>query len=278
MVSDEITQQYESLSKTHKLIANYVLKHQTETSYFSIKELSEVTGAGEATIIRFCIKVGYAGYPEFKAALRNELAEKGSITDRLRRSYKVYEGRGAGIVQMLQDDIGRIEKTISNLDMNMFFEVCEKIILAKKIYILASRSAASLGIFFQYYLNMALGNVELISDMGCTADQLCELNSNDVVIGITFIRYTRSTVDLFQYAKEQGAQTIAITDSPVSPLIRWADKYLLTDTSMPSYLDSFVAPLALINAILAEIGRNKNVELEKRITDLDNFYKKHDIF
>ena len=278
MIKDIIKEQYESLSKTHKMIAGFVLKNPVDTSYMNIKELSKKTGAGEATIIRFCTKLGFDGFPELKAALRKDLEEQGSITRRLKESYKVYEGRGKGIIHMLQDDIKRIENTINSIDMDEFFDICDRIILAKRIYIIASRSAASLGQFFQYYLNMALGNVELISDTGCMADRLIDLNSNDVVIGITFERYANSTVRLFEFAHEKMAQTIAITDSSISPLLKYTDKYLIAETAMPSYIDSFVAPLALINAILAEIGRNRNVELEKRISDLDDFYKKYEIF
>ncbi len=278
MISEIISEKYDSMSKTHRVIANFVLKNLTDTSYMSIKELSERTGAGEATIIRFCTKLGYEGYPEFKSALRYELSTKDSITNRLRESYKAYEGRGAGIAQMLQDEMRRIEKTLADLDMSAFFDICNRLTKASKIYIIASRSTASLGSFFQYYLNMALGNVELISDMGCKSDLLCSATKDDVVIGITFYRYTKGTVELFQYAKEKGANTIAITDSQVSPLIQFSDVYLLADTSMPSYLDSFVAPLSIINAILAEIGRKGNIHLEKRIEELDGFYKKYDIF
>ncbi len=278
MVSKIITDTYDSMSKTHKQIANYVLRNMTDTSYMSIKELSEKTKAGEATIIRFCIKLGFEGYPEFKKAVKDELRNSGNITDRLRESYEAYEGRGEGIIQMLQDDIRRIENTISNLNIDEFFEICDAILSSKKIYIIASRSAASIGSFFQYYLNMTLGNVELITDMGCGADKLSSIGEGDVAIGISFVRYAKSTVNLFRYSHEKGAATIAITDSKVSPLVKYSDRSIFTDTAVPSYIDSFVAPFSIINAILFEIGRQKNVELEKRMTELDNIYDKFKIF
>lgn len=278
MIRDLLMENYDSLSKTHKRIANYVLTNPMDTSYLSIKELSERTGAGEATIIRFCTRLGFEGYPEFKNALREDVAQKSNITERLRESYQAYDERETGILQMLQGDMTRIENTMAQMDMQQFMSVCNELILAGHIYILASRSAASLGMFFQYYLNMALGNVELISDGNIRSDCLVDLSSKDVVVGISFSRYARQTVDLFEYAHDKGARTIAITDLPISPLIKYADRYLLAETSMPSYLDSFVAPLSLINAILTEIGRNRNVELEQHIAELDNFYKKQGIF
>ena len=172
----------------------------------------------------------------------------------------------------------RIQDTFENLDMDTFFRTCQEIILAKNIYILAARSAASLGSFFHYYLNMTLGNVRLIDNMDCSADSLCDIKSDDVVIGITFRRYAKTTIDMYKYAFEKGAVTIGITDSPISPVVKNSKYYFLTDTSMPTYLDSFVAPLTLINAILTEIGRNRNIELERRLSQLDDFDKKFDIF
>lgn len=278
LISELITEKYESLSKTHKVIAKYVLEHTTETSYLSIKELSERTGAGEATIMRFCTKLGFDGYPDFKTALRDDLADRGNIALRLKESYKVYEGRGEAVMKMFQDDMDRIQRTLDQMDVDEFFRVCDELILAKRIFIITGRSSSSLGMFFQYYLNMTLGNVQLITDMGCNADQLVDLNGNDVVVGISFARYTKSTVELFRFAKEKGAKTITITDSPVSPMKKYADLCLLSEAFLPSYIDSFVAPMALLNAILTEIGRNRNVQLEKRLSELDAFYKEYNIF
>lgn len=278
MVSEVIAEKYEIMSKTQKKIANYVLKNITDTSYLNIKELAEKVGAGEATIIRFCTFLGYKGYPEFKNDLRNQAREQSGIKERLRKSYDTFDGKEAGIARIFHDDINRIEATLDNLNMNDFFSVCQELILARKIYIVASRSASALGQFFQYYLNMALENVVLITDMDCAADVLCRVNEEDVVIGITFSRYSTTTINLFHYASEKNAKTVAITDTAVSPIIKYAGYVLLAETAMPSYLDSFVAPLTLINAILTEIGRNKNIELEHRITELDRFYDKFSVF
>lgn len=278
MVNTRIEEKYEAMSKTQKKIAAYVLNHITDTSYLNIKELAERVGAGEATIIRFCTFLGYKGFPDFKNSLQELAKEQNSIKDRLRKSYDVYDGKEAGIAKNFHDDMERLESTLSNLNMDSFFAACQEIILARKIYIIASRSASALGQFFQYYLNMTLGNVVLISNIGCEADLLCDISSEDVVIGITFNRYSKITVELFQYAFEKGANTMAITDSSVSPLCKYANRYFLTETSMPSYLDSFVAPLSLINAILTEIGRNRNIELEHRISELDKLYNKLTIF
>lgn len=278
MVKDIIAEKYDSMSKTHKKIANYILGNITESSYSTINKLANEIGVGEATVIRFCTFLGYKGYPEFKEALKESAQEQNGIKDRLRESYEAYGGKESGIVRVFRDDMARIENTLGSLKIEDFFEICQQIILARKIYIIACRSAASLGQFFQYYLNMTLGNVELITDQGNHADRLCDVEANDLVIGMTFSRYSKRTVELFRYSSGKGAKTVAITDFMVSPLIKYADFYLLAETSMPSYFDSFAAPLTLISAILTEIGRNRNIELEHRVAELDKFYNEFNIF
>ncbi len=278
MIREEITEQYENMSKTQKKIANFILNNITAVSYYNVQQMAKEVGTSEASILRFCTFLGYKGYPEFKAEIQKLAKEQISIKERLEISYNAYDDKEAGIAEIFQHDAKRIQNTLSQLDMDTFFKACQEIILAKRIYIVASRSASSLGQFFQYYLNMTLGNVELIHSLDCRADLLCDISKNDVVIGITFNRYSKITDKIYKYAYENGAVTIAITDTIVSPVIKHSKYYFLTETAMATYIDSFVAPLTLINAILTEIGRNRNIELERRLSKLDMFGKEFDIF
>lgn len=278
VLKEEIAENYEKMSKTQKKISNFVLQNITAVSYYNIQQLAKEVGTSEASILRFCTFLGYKGFPEFKGAIQKLAKEQISMKDRLEISYKAYDDKEAGIAEIFRHDIDRIQNTLNQLDMDIFFKTCQEIILAKKIYILAARSASALGQFFQYYLNMTLGNVELITSMDCGADLLCDVSKEDVVIGITFSRYSRITEKMFRYAYENGAVTVAITDTLLSPIIKNSKYYFLTETSMPTYIDSFVAPLTLINAILTEIGRNRNIELECRLAKLDAFGKHFEIF
>ncbi len=277
-MKEKIVEHYEKMSKTQKKIANYVLQNITAVSYYNIQQLAEAAGTSEASILRFCNFLGYKGFPEFKKEVQTTAKAQLSMKDRLEISKKAYDEKESGIAEVFRQDIRRIEHTLDRLDMNVFFEACQKIILARKIYILAARSAAALGLFFQYYLNMTLGNVELITSMDCGADKLCELSGEDVVIGITFTRYSKVTEEMFNYAAERGAVTLAITDLEISPIVKNAAYCFLTETSMPSYIDSFAAPLTLINAILVEIGRNRSIELTNRISKLDAFSQHFQLF
>lgn len=278
MIKDTITEKFDEMSKTQKKIANFILRNITAVSYYNIQQFAKAVGTSEASILRFCTFIGYRGYPEFKNDIQAAAKEQISMKDRLEISRAAYDEKEAGIAEIFRQDISRIQHTLEQLDMDTFFAACQQIILAKRIYILAARSASSIGQFFQYYLNMTLGNVELITSLDCRADLLCDVSKDDVVIGITFNRYSSVTDEMFSYAYSQGAVTVAITDSELSPIIKNSKYHFLTDTAMPSYIDSFAAPLTLINAILVEIGRTRSIELSDRMSKLETFSKKFGIF
>ena len=273
-----LAEKYEEMSKTQKKIANYILKNMTGVSYLSIQKLAQEIETSEASIIRFCTFLGYKGFPDFKEELQKMTKEEISMRKRVEISYKAYNEKEAGIAEIFEQEKGRIQATLEQLKMDDFFATCNKLILAERIFIIASRSAVALGDFFTYYLNMWRSNVTMITDMNHTADMLSTVNNRDVVIGITFDRYSRITAEMFRYAAEKKAVTVAITDTMLSPVIKSADYYFLTETSMPTYIDSFVAPLTLINAFLTEIGRNRNLELGQRMQELEEFHDHFHIF
>ncbi|WP_019543858.1 MurR/RpiR family transcriptional regulator [Selenomonas bovis] len=278
MLNDRIKEKYDTMSKTQKKIANYVLQNVTDASYLNVKKFSQFVGVSEASIIRFCEFLGYRGFIELKKELQSLSKQENSMRERVRKSYKAYGEKEAGVVDVFHDDILRIENTLTKLDMESFFQACNEIVLANHIYIIAFRSANALGRFFQYYLNMALGNVTLISNDDCDVDGITKATPQDVVIGITFNRYTSRTVKLMEYSANKGCKQIAITDSTVSPIVKFSSFHFYAETSMPTYLDSFAAPLTLINAFLTVIGRMRNVELEYRVSELDQFYKEFHVF
>jgi DNA-binding MurR/RpiR family transcriptional regulator len=149
---------------------------------------------------------------------------------------------------------------------------------AKRVYIVANRSAVSLGIFLQYYLNIILGNTELLRSVESATDHLNKLSQSDVVLGISFSRYTNSTVEIFSYAKDVGAKTIAITDNHFSPLIKYAQISLTASSQIPTFIDSFVAPLSLINALITIVGREKGDDFCDRLLNFEKIWERFDIF
>ena len=277
-IYEAIAKKTDVMSKSQKKIAEYILMNRDTVAFMNVKKLAREADVSDASITRFAAFMGYKGYPQLRNDLREKTREQLSIRDRLAISYDEYNENDAGIAKIFNEDANRIKATLSNLDFNTFHMVVEKILAARKIYIISGRSAAALGKFFHYYLNMVLGNVEQISASDGKEMIMYDICEKDVVIAITFSRYTKKTVELFNYAQKKGAENIAITDSMTSPVIKNAKYYFLMETQLNTYLDSFVAPLSLINALLTYIGRYKNMELEEKFSELEEIWDEFDIF
>lgn len=277
-VYDRIAKKIDDMSKSQKKIARFILGNRDDVAFMNVSELASAADVSEASIVRFALFMEYKGYPQLQNDLQNSARERLGIRDRLTMSYAEYDENDAGIAKIFNEDINRIQRTLSMLNFDNLHTVIEKLLGARKIYIVCGRSAVALGMFFQYYLDMAMGNVELISSFDGNEEKMYDICNEDVAIAITFDRYTRKTVELLDFAKERGAITVSITDTMVSPVIKNSQYYFLTDTRLDSYLDSFVAPLSLINAILTYIGKCKNSELEDRLSKLENIWQSFDVF
>ncbi|WKB35890.1 MurR/RpiR family transcriptional regulator [Terrilactibacillus sp. S3-3] len=190
----------------------------------------------------------------------------------------VYDEKERGIHEVFQDDMNNIQATLEKLDTDAFYKTVNALLNAKKIYIIANRSAVSLGIFLQYYLHMMLDNVELLQSIENNAEKLYNLSQDDVVVAISFSRYTNATIKMFAFAKKSKALTIAITDHLLSPLIPYADISLTASSRMPTFIDSFVAPLSLINALITFIGKKKKEAFYDRLEALEKTWRQFNIF
>lgn len=277
-IYDKIAKKTDSMSKSQKKIAEYILNNSTGVAFMNVNELAKEAGVSEASIIRFSTFMGYKGYPQLQSELREKTREKLSIKERLAISYDEYDEEDAGIAKIFNEDANRIMHTLEGINFETFHNVIDNILKAKRIFIICGRSASALGTFFQYYLNMVLGNVDLITSFDGHEERMHNISKEDVVIAITFSRYTKKTIDLLEYADRKGAITVSITDCMTSPVIKLSKYYFLTETQLNTYLDSFVAPLSLINAILTYIGKYKNKELEERFNSLEIMWNEFEVF
>ena len=277
-VFQRIAEKVPEMSKSQEKIASYILENPNTVPFFTVSKLSKKAGVSEATVVRFAVFLGYSGYPELQQDLQNSVQKQLTTTERLKMSSEVYEGKEQVIYDIFQDDIDNIKSTMEKLDIDAFSRAANLILQGEKVYISANRSAASLGVFLQYYLNIILGNTELLGSIESFSDRLYQLSEKDVVIGISFARYSVGTINMVKFAKEQGATTIVITDNLKSPLIPYADIYLTASSQMPSFLDSFAAPFSLINALLAFIGRERMQDVEDRLEKLEEVWGKFGIF
>ncbi|MEK4200202.1 MULTISPECIES: MurR/RpiR family transcriptional regulator [Cytobacillus] len=273
-----IADQFPVMSKSQKKIATYMLDHKNEIPFLTVAKLAKSTKVSEATVVRFAVFLGFTGYSELQQHMQSSIQKQLTTTERLKMSSDVYEHEREGVVSLFQDDIANIQLTMEKLDEKQFMQAAQYILAGRRIYISANRSARSLGVFLQYYLNIILGHSELIGAADTVSEQLFKLDKHDVVIGISFARYSMNTIEQVQYAKENGAKVIAITDHLTSPLVPYADVVLTASSKLPTFIDSFTAPLSLINALIVYLGKERTEVVEERLEKLEDLWERFDIF
>ncbi|WP_101845245.1 MurR/RpiR family transcriptional regulator [Halobacillus sp. Marseille-P3879] len=267
-----------AMSKSQLKIAEYILENPNAVSFLTVGKLAKVTGVSEATVVRFATFLGYTGYTELQQEVQASLQHQLTTSERLKISKQVYDEKEKGVDEVFRDDMANIKATMEELDVEDFHKAVNYILNAETIYIFANRSAMSLGVFLHYYLSMILDDVKLLHSVETASDSLYHINKDDVSIGISFARYTKSTTELFSFAQEKGAKTIAITDNLVSPLIPYADVPLKASSQMPTFIDSFAAPLSLINALITFVSREKQEDIHERLEELEDIWRHFDIF
>ncbi len=243
-----------SFSKGQKKIAAFIEEHYDAAAFMTAARLGEVVGVSESTVVRFATQIGYEGYPYLQKAMQELIRDKLNSIQRI----EVTTGRigDSDVVEsVLNQDIEKIRRTIEEVSREDFSAAVQAIINAKNIYIFGAKSASYIASFFGYYLDLIFGNVHLLNSNSKTTtyEKLFRIGEGDVMIGISFPRYSIMAVDTMRFAHERGAKGIAITDSMISPLVNQADYVLLARSDIASVVDTLVAPLSLINALLVAI-------------------------
>lgn len=273
-----IAEHREKMSKSQHKIADYILDNTHSVPFLTGAKLAEKVGVSEATIVRFANFIGFSGYNDFQKNLAYSVEKQLNTVDRLKMSRTVHSESERSIYDIFESDIKNIQSTMNNLDLADIEKATEAIVKAKRIYIIANRSAVSLGTFLQYYLDILFGKSELIHTTASAFDRIHGVNEDDVVIGISFSRYTKSTLDVISYATERHATIIALTDQYTSPITAYADISLFSSSSMPSFLDSFVAPLSLINVLVTYIGNHESIDIDERLQNFENLWNRYNVF
>jgi len=273
-----IAEKMPNMSKSNLKVAKYILENPNTVPFLTGDKLAKITGVSHATVVRFATFLGCSGYPELQQYMQSSAQQQLTTTERLKISKEVYNDQDQSVYDIFLDDISNIKSTLERLDTEVFKRAVESLIKAKRVYIVANRSATALGVFLQYYLQFLLEQVELIHSIENVSERIYDLNKDDVVIGISFARYTKSTIKVLSYAKEKEATTVAITDNLLSPLIPYADIPLTASSQMPAFIDSFVAPLSLINALIISAGKEKEENFQDKLESLEGIWDKFDIF
>jgi len=273
-----IQNNFNTLSKGQKLIAEYIMNNYDKAAFMTAAKLGETVGVSESTVVRFANTLGYDGYKELQKELQELIRNKLTTVQRisLSKDFSDYENT---IKQVIKKDIDNIEKTLKEIDYHAFKEAVEITLEADNIYILGLRSSSFLAGYLGFYLNFLLDNVKVISfGPNDIFEQLLRSTKDDVIIGISYPRYSKRTLEALNYGKEKGCKIIGITDSLVSPAAQYADVTLIASSNMLSFVDSLVAPMSLINAFIVAIGMEKKEDITVYFEDLERIWKEQSVY
>lgn len=266
-------------SKGQKNIANFILNHYERAAYMTAAKLGIAAGVSESTVVRFAFELGYDGYPALQTDLQEEIKSKLTSVQRIEVANEQI-GNVDILDKVLNIDIEKIKRTIEETSRESFNGAVDSIINAECIYILGARSAAVLARFMSLYFNIVFDNVKLIETTSESEmfEQIMRISKKDTLIGISFPRYSKKSVKAIQFAHDNGADVVAITDSESSPLYEYADYFLQARSDMASFVDSLVAPLSLINALIVAVGLKKHDKLTQTFEKLESIWDEYEVY
>jgi len=278
-ILNRISEQYHKMSKSHKAIANFISQHYDQAVFMTAAKLGETLGISESTVVRFADRVGYAGYPEFQRAL--EECVKGKLSNLQKMDAKYGKSTQSEVLtSVITADIEKLQHTIDNLDPAAFESAVETILAADTIYIMGLRSNEPLAEFLHFYLNMIRGGVVLLktTSISETFEQMIRINEKDCFIGISFPRYSMRTLKAMEFASDRNARVIALTDSIHSPMNLYSSCNLLARSDMVSIVDSLVAPLSVINALVVALCLRCPQEVRRSLEMLEETWNNYQVY
>lgn len=276
---NQIEARMPEFSKAQKRIAHYILDHYEKAAFMTASRLGLTVGVSESTVVRFASEVGCDGYPQLQKGLQEIIRNRLTSVQRMEITSDQI-GRNNVVEKVLSMDIERIKHTMEELDTHNFDEAVNKIINARRIYIIGIRSSASLASFLQFYFNHIFDNVHLINTTSTSEmfEQLFRITNEDVLIPISFPRYSQRTLKAAKYARKKGADVIAVTDCASSPLASIANISLLARSDMASFVDSLVAPLSVLNALVVAIALEKQEEISHTYAQLEHIWDEYNVY
>lgn len=273
-----IQMRFPRMSKGQKLIAEYILKHYDKAAFMTAAKLGNTVGVSESTVVRFANELGFSGYPKLQVALQELIKNKLTSVQRIEISSDFISEENA-LKSVLKADMENIRATLEKINNNTFDKVVNEIFNAKRIYIVGFRSSQALADFLGFYLGLILDNVRVVSNgVSDIFEQLLRVGEGDMVIGIGFPRYSSRTVEALKFAKSKNAKVVAVTDSLLSPLASNSDLTLIAQSNMASFVDSLVAPLSVINALIVAVGLREKENISETFKTLENIWEEYNIY
>lgn len=274
-----IEEKYRDLSKGQKRVAEYVLDNYDKAVFLTAARLGEVVGVSESTVVRFATQLGYKGYPEFQKALEELVRNRLNSIQRMKVTYGRIS-QSQILETVLQSDIEKIKQTLNGIDHSAFNQAIDTILNARKIYVLGIRSCAPLAAFMSFYLNLLCDNVIAVNTNSSSEifEQLIRIGEEDVIIGISFPRYSQRTLKALEFASKRKAKIITLTDSAHSPINIYSSCNLIARSDMASIVDSLVAPLSVVNALIVALCIKKQEEVIGTLETLEQIWGEYQVY
>ncbi len=275
----EIQQQYGSLSKKHKRIADFVTNHYEKAAFMTAAALGEQISVSESTVVRFAAELGFQGYPDFQKHLQEMVKKRLTSVQRMEVSDSRL-GDGDMVDSAMNSDMEAIRATREVVSRADFSASVDALQGARCIYIIGMRSSASLASFAAFYLNLIYERVYLVNTSSASEvfEQIYRIQKQDVCLAISFPRYSKQTVQALHYIAEQGAAIIALTDSPDAPIAAFARHLLIAKSNMVSFLDSLSAPLSLLNALIAAAAKRRQEAVRQNLETLEHIWDEYQVY
>ncbi|WP_448915623.1 MurR/RpiR family transcriptional regulator [Eubacterium ramulus] len=276
---NRINEKYSSMSKGQKLLSTYITDNYDKAVFLTAEKLGKVVGVSESTVVRFATHLGYRGYPEFQKALEELVRNKLNSIQRMEVTYgRISQSKILDTV--LQSDAEKIKSTLEQIDQNAFESALDIILNAKHIYIVGIRSCAPLASFMSFYFNLMFDNVHLLHTSSSSElfEQMVRISEEDVIIGISFPRYSMRTLKAMEFANNRNAKVITLTDSVHSPMNLYSSCNLIAKSDMASIVDSLVAPLSVINALIVALCMRKQSEVAETLETLEDIWNEYQVY
>ncbi len=278
-LTNRINERYSKMSKGQKLLASYITDYYDKAVFLTASKLGEVVGVSESTVVRFAAQLGYKGYPEFQKALEEMVRNRLSSVQRMEVTYG-RTGQSGILASVLHADMDKLKKTLERIDSNAFEMAVDTILTAKRIYVIGIRSCAPLASFLAFYLNFMFDDVRQLHTSSSSElfEQMVRIGKDDVIIGISFPRYSMRTLKALEFANNRSAKVITLTDSVHSPMNLYSSCNLIADSDMASILDSLVAPLSVINALIVALCMRKQDEVADTLEKLEQIWDEYQVY
>ena len=266
-------------SKGQKRIANYILQNYDKAAFMTASKLGTKGGVSESTVVRFASELGYDGYPSMQRALQEMIRSRLTSTQRIQAAGDLLSGQDL-LSAVVQSDMDKLRMMVGEADRKEFDRVVDKIMEARHIYILGVRSSSYVAGYLNFYMHLLFENVTLVQSnaAGEIFEQLLRVGPGDVMIAISFPRYSNVTMNTVKFAQDRGATIVAITDNMLSPVYQLSDAALLAPCEMISFVDSMVAPLSLVNALLIAVGYRLGTDVSRTFAELEDIWNAYGVF